>query len=145
MRLQQLRPSSLKTIIDKSTNRLSVTAVTDSPDETFARRWSLVALQKHLDPPTDETLQSMEVVLRRRLVGASLDDLYTHCWSEKTSFFETWLKQDGKKEIMVEDWEEGSWIGDWDQEEYSHRRRVKYNYYRDPRIIGYKLGDCMWA
>lgn len=141
MRLQQLRPSSLKTTIDKSTNRLSVTAVTDSPDETFVRRWSLVALQKHLDPPTDETLQSMEVVLRRRLVGASLDDLYTHCWSEKTSFFETWLKQDGKKEIMVEDWEEGSWIGDWDQEEYSHRRSVKYNYYRDPRIIGYKLGD----
>lgn len=99
--------------------------------------------------PPDETLQSMHVIMRKRLNGVSIRELYECCWSEgngtdNDEFYGPWCVEDGKLDVNVGDWEFANngnmFVGDWDKEEYSQKRVVTYRYLRDPNTMGYKMG-----
>lgn len=85
--------------------------------------------------PPDKQLESMDVVIQKTLKGVSVREWYENCWSEgqgtdKPAFYGPWLEATGKLNINVEDWDfsqEGSpFVGDWDKEEYSQKRKVTF-------------------
>ena len=93
--------------------------------------------------PPDEMLKSMNIIMRKRLNGVSIQEFYEICWSEKESFYRLWLVDDGKIDVQVGEWEfshDEDFIGDWDNETYPQRRVVRYCYKRDPKTLGYSLG-----
>jgi len=79
----------------------------------------------------DKQLQSMNVVLTKTLRGVSVREWYEACWSEgnrtdKSPFYGPWLVETGKKEVNVEDWTFGEFVGDWDKETYQQKRTVTF-------------------
>ena len=52
----------------------------------------------------DETLQSMNCILKRRIAGMTVEQFYNLIWSEG-HFYEHWLEQSGKYDISVKPWE----------------------------------------
>jgi hypothetical protein len=80
----------------------------------------------------DETLQKMTIIIRRTLLGVSVQKWHDKCWSEREEpFYGPWLRESGKSEVNVGNWEEGDGItGDWDQETYQRRRTVTFQFER---------------
>lgn len=52
----------------------------------------------------DETLQSMNIILKKRIAGMTVAQFYDLIWSEG-HFYEQWLEQSGKYDISVQPWE----------------------------------------
>lgn len=89
--------------------------------------------------PSDEMLQSMDILMTKQLSGVEIQEFYDTCWKD-AGFFESWLEQDGKLDISVGAWEHGDFVGAWDGEPYPQKRLVTYMYKRDPGTMGYALG-----
>jgi hypothetical protein len=73
----------------------------------------------------------MNVIISKCLKDVSIQDYYAIAWSEgdrtnKAPLYEPWLKESGKQQINVGEWEfadDGAdFVGNWDGEKYSQRR-----------------------
>lgn len=83
------------------------------------------------DVPPDTTLQNMDVIIKKRLLGVKVSEFYETVWSEgngtdKAPFYEPWLISSGKHNVKVEDWEFAEdgveFEGPWDGEKYTQKR-----------------------
>jgi len=87
----------------------------------------------------DSILSKMEVVVKGKLKGVSIDQLYATCWSETKDapFYFSWLTDDGNLEVSVSEWETNpadGFVNAWDGEAYTHRRTVTYKYKRTTHL-----------
>jgi hypothetical protein len=95
--------------------------------------------------PRDETLQKMQIILKKTLYGVSMEDFYTTCWSEP-NFYKQWLENDEKHDIEVGAWEvkmdddNRGFVCPWDHETYTQ------NVSRPTSTIAIRTPwDTIWA
>mmetsp|Transcript_4784 Transcript_4784/g.6216 ORF Transcript_4784/g.6216 Transcript_4784/m.6216 type:complete len:435 (+) Transcript_4784:78-1382(+) len=82
--------------------------------------------------PVDETLERMNIIIRKRIKGVTVQQFYETVWSEQDDkpLFEPWLKEGGKMDISVEKWQDGNFKGEWDKESYYKQRLVNFKFTR---------------
>ena len=90
--------------------------------------------------PPDEVLTRMNLFLKRKLRGVSVQDYYSTVWSEECGdgiiepFYAPWLESCGKFNINVGSWEDASSssssgtgiVNPWDGESYDRQRIVTF-------------------
>ena len=81
----------------------------------------------------DTTLSKMNIIAERKLKGVSLQDYFEVAWSEghncdKKPMYGPFLEKQGKNNVTVGSWVEGSFVGDWCGEKYTNKRIVTFDF-----------------
>lgn len=101
------------------------------------------------DVPPDATLEKMNVIINKRLKDVSIQNYYETAWSEgdktnKKPLYGPWLKESGKQDIKVGDWEFAAdgkeFVGDWDDEKYQQKRIVTFVFNKQ---IPFQMGPTL--
>lgn len=117
-----------KAITQRSKEALHITNKSASRDLDSEEEDESVPLA---DVPPDDTLKKMNIIINKRLKDVPIPDYYAVAWSEgqntnKAPLYGPWLKESGKQDIKVGEWEfadEGKdFVGDWDGEKYTQKR-----------------------
>jgi hypothetical protein len=93
--------------------------------------------------PPDEMLESMEVIITKRLTNVSVQDFYEIFWSEgngtdKKPFYGPWLADSGKMDVNIGDWDvaedEQGIVNEWDKKVYQQKREVTFRFERTNQL-----------
>jgi hypothetical protein len=99
--------------------------------------------------PPDPILKKMDPLISKKVSNVTVDNYYRHVWSEGNdqppevdAFYKPWLEDTKNHQVVVSDWEFGSFKNGWCGETYTQRRVVKYKYTRTTHLyIGPPVAD----
>ena len=132
-----LKSSKKKTPVASSVRRISFI-------DAFSQREILLPV---VDP--DETIQKMDIILRKRVTGLTVEQFYDLIWKEKDKdnpFYSKWLEASGKDGVQVQDWEQAeggvtsespfAFVSSWDEDhtKYGQRRGVDFTFTRTTHL-----------
>jgi len=140
--------SKLKTSTSSTTTKSRAASIRESSVRQSTTNGGGAPLLPAVGP--DESLQKMDVILRKRIHGLTVEQFYESIWKEQNkdkAFYKSWLEASGKDSVEVQDWQvaEGGVSSDspfafrggsWEDDEtiYGAKRLVSFQFTRTTHL-----------